>query len=352
MINLLRYVNVYVTYCEESTTMKTKTKGYINEINPEKVKKFLDATKSPILELFELQECIGSGSESIVYKAKKKKSECVVALKLIIKKKTIMNEINILKKLNNKNIIKYYDSKNINDELDYIEMEYGNYNLRDFQKKILKLKTFSETFLCYITYQILNGLKYCHFSCKVAHLDLKPQNIVIDDCLNVKLIDFSISIDYNKTNLDDKIKLPFRGTCFYIAPEVFTRKTINIKDYNKVDLYSLGVILYNLAFGCYPFGLTHEDNNYNVIFKKIINSNLTINEENNNFSSYFVDFLKLLLEKDINKRININEALNHYWVKGAKILFDEKELLCDSKLFLNSLFHDGFKNYNDYNKKK
>ena len=58
-----------------------------------------------------------------------------------------------------------------------------------------------------------------------------------------------------------------------------------------------------------------------------MNSNLTINEENNNFSSYLVDFLKLLLEKVINKRININETLNHYWVKGAKILFDEKEKL-------------------------
>ncbi len=351
MINRLKYVNFYDAYSEESTTIKTKTKCNTNEINPEKVKKFLEATKSPILESFELQDYIGSGSESIVFKAKKKDSEHVVALKLITKKKTIINEINILRKLNNKNIIEYYDSKNVNDELDYIVMEYGNYNLRDFQKNLLKKKTFSESLLCYITYQILNGLKYCHFSCKIAHMDLKPQNIIIDNCLIVKLIDFSISIDYNNTKLDE-IKLPFKGTCFYIAPEVFTRKIINVKDFNKVDLYSLGIILYNLIFGCYPLGLTHEDNNYNAIYKKIMNSNLVINEENNNFSSYFVDFLKLLLEKDINKRININEALNHYWVKGAKILYDEKEKLYNSNIFFFELAYNRLKNYNDYNKKK
>ena len=103
-------------------------------------------------------------------------------------------------------------------------------------------------------------------------MDLKLHNIIIDNCLIVKLIDFSISIDYNNTKLDE-IKLPFKGTCFYIAPEVFTRKIINVKDFNKVDLYSLGIILYNLIFGCYPLGLTHEDNNYNAIYKKIMNSN-------------------------------------------------------------------------------
>ena len=78
----------------------------------------------------------------------------------------------------------------------------------------------------------------------------------------------------------DEIKLTLKGIVFYIAPEVFTSKIINVKDFNKVDLYSLGIILYNLIFGCYPLGLTHEDNNYNAIYKKIMNSNLTINEEN------------------------------------------------------------------------
>ena len=49
MINHLRYVNFYDAYSEESTTIKTKAKCYTNEINPEKVKKFLEVPKSPIL---------------------------------------------------------------------------------------------------------------------------------------------------------------------------------------------------------------------------------------------------------------------------------------------------------------
>ncbi len=49
MINRLKYVNFYDAYSEESTTIKTKTKGYTNEINSKKVKKFLEVPKSPIL---------------------------------------------------------------------------------------------------------------------------------------------------------------------------------------------------------------------------------------------------------------------------------------------------------------
>ena len=55
-----------------------------------------------------------------------------------------------------------------------------------------------------------------------------------------------------------------------------------------------------------------------------------------------------LLEKDINKRININQALNHYWIKGGEILFDEKEKLYNSNLFLTELMTNNIKKFNDY----
>jgi serine/threonine protein kinase len=227
-------------------------------------------------------------------------------------------------------------------------MEYDKFgNLRNFQRNYLKRNILSEQLICYISYCILNGLKYIHM-CNIAHMDLKPQNITVDDYFCFKIIDFSISIDYSKI---DEIKLPTIGTNFYMSPEVLSNKTIKAKDLNKVDLYSLGVILYNLAFGYYPYNLSHEESeDYDKIAVKI-NSNWEIKNEDNTYSELFIDFLKKLLEKDIDKRMNINQALNHTWAKGAKILLDEKEKVFQCSNFLLYLLTDHFKSFNDYVKK-
>ena len=257
-----------------------------------------------------------------------------------------INEIIISKKLKNKNIITNYGFCDIKkNEIDFI-MEYAKYGcIIDFQK-CLKKNYLSESTLCYLTYQILNGLKYCHMN-KVAHFDIKPQNIVIDDYLAVKIIDFSISLDYRKLT-SKKIKLPFRGTSLYMAPEVIVSKTILVKDLNKVDLFSLGVTLYHLAFGTFPFGLTHEDTkNYDKIYEKIMQG-MKIEITDDDYSKHFIDFLNKLLQNDINERIDINEALNHYWVKGAVILNDEKEKVYNASNFLSYLITDHFKSFDDY----
>ena len=352
MLEQFRYINLYEPCSEMSTTQETIIRNYINEINPEKFKNYLEIIKANILEDFELKEPIGSGSESIVYKGIYKKNGSLFALKMILKSKSNSNrdEFKISLKLKDKNIIQHFYSIKINDEIYCIIMEYSSLgSLRAFKRNIIKKDILSESLLCFFAYQILNGLKYCH-SYKVAHLDIKPQNIIIDINLNIKLIDFSISLDYSKIEIN-KINLPLKGTSFYIAPEILSKRCIAIKDLNKVDLYSLGVTLYNLAFGCYPFGLTYHDN-FQKLCEKVFNGNLVINNEDNNFSSYFIDFLEKILEKDITKRININEALNHYWIKGANILLGEKEKLDNNQSFLINLNVDCFKSFNDYLGKK
>ena len=118
---------------------------------------------------------------------------------------------------------------------------------------------------------------------------------------------------------------------------------------NKIDLYSFGVTLYNLAFGSYPFGLNREDSkDYDRIYYKIQNNKLEFDNTDNNFSLVFIDFLRKLLEKDIDKRININEALNHDWIKGAIILFEEKEKMFNVSNFLIYLMTDNILNFNEY----
>ena len=302
-------------------------------------------------ENFEINDYIGSGAESKVYSIYNKKSKKHLALKYIInnsKYKKNINESKISSKLKNKNIIDFKGCLNSKeDNSEFIILENAKYgNLRDFQKKILKKECFSESFLCLFSYQILNGLYHCHQN-KIAHMDIKPQNIVIDEYLNPKIIDFSVSLDYSNKKPNDKIQLPFRGTNFYMPSEVINSKEIEYKNLNKVDAYALGVLLFKMAYGYYPFNLQYGDeNNYKIINQKI-NCEYEI-KKNKNLSSYFIDFISKLLNKDINKRMNIYAALRHQWIKGAQILLEEKEKIYNTYLFYIHLITDNIKEFNDY----
>ena len=77
-----------------------------------------------------------------------------------------------------------------------------------------------------------------------------------------------------------------------------------------------------------------------------------ITNNENNYSKHFIDFLNQLLEQDINKRINIYEALNNYWDKGVEILLEEKEKLNNDDKFLDNLISENIKNFHNYINKK
>jgi len=300
------------------------------------------------METFELRELIGYGSESQVYKSIIKKVNKPVTMKIVYKKKKHkknMNEIEIANKLKNKNVINFFGLKNLKNgkyDVDCILMEFSKFgNLRQFQKNFIKSYYMTESTLCYFSYLILKGLKYCHMS-KIAHLDIKPQNIIIDETLNLKLIDFSISINYR--GITGLIKLPSYGTKYYMAPEVINSETIDVNDLEKIDLFSLGVMLYNLAFYSYPYEPDDEKEDEDIEEK--INNILEGNKLH--YSKYFINFLKKLLEKDINKRINIREAMEDHWINGAKILLEEKEKLNNTNIFLSYLMFDYFFNFNEY----
>ena len=253
---------------------------------------------------------------------------------------------NLHQKVTNLNIIQfhgYFYLKENNSEFMILEnAKYGN--LKDFQTKILKRHCLSESLLCFFANQILNGLYHCH-KCKIVHMDIKPQNIVIDEYLNAKIIDFSVSMDYKEKKPNDKIKLP--GTNFYMPSEVINSDVIQYKDINKIDAYAFGILLFRLSFGYYPFNLKYGDeDNYEVISEKI-NSEFEIKNDIK-FSSYFIDFISKLLRNNINKRMGIYEALHHPWIKGAKIILDEKENINNANIFIIKLITDNIKDFNDY----
>ena len=182
--------------------------------------------------------------------------------------------------------------------------------------------------------------------CKIAHFDIKPQNVVIDEYLCAKIIDFSISINY-KNIKGNIIKLPFVGTSFFMSPEVIQSNTIDIDDISKVDTYSLGVMLYFLYFGYYPFNLRNEDKgDYNKIYNKKM-SKLEFNKNEYNISAGFVDFLEKLLDPNIKKRLSVFECMNHKWILNAQILYDEKEKVHNASSFLAYLMTDHIKSFED-----
>ena len=347
---------------KETNFMEKEKKDGCNENGP--IKNELNELKLQIeeefyrnkmaYENFELLEYIGKGKDTYVYKSMVKKTKKNVAMKIISIKenKKNTNEVNIHSKLKHINIIDFYANFEIKkNELDCIIIDYCKLgNLIEFQNNLIKKNYLSETMLCFFVYQILDGLNYLHRN-KIGHLDLKPQNIVVDEYLVIKIIDFTISLNYSKIK-STKIKLPRMGTSFFMAPEVLNSDIINVKDINKVDLYSLGVIIYFLAFGYFPFDLDKDDiKDYTKIYQKIKNE-LKIDNEDNYYSPYFIDFIQKLLENDINKRIDINQALNHYWVKGAQILLDEKEKNFNASQFLSYLVADHIKNFDDYIKRQ
>ena len=324
--------------------LKNKEENFIsNETTEEINKKFHPG-------IYELN-FIGKGGSSKIYEGKVQKTKTNVIIKVMEKGKNIgnnINEVKIMSKLRNKNIITMYGySVGKKSKCNFIMMEKGKYDLRNFLNKVLKRRISSETFLNFIAFQIMKGLFYLYKN-NIVHYDIKPQNIIITDFLDAKIIDFSVS-KYIGDIKDEKVQLHYRGTSFYMAPEVIKTDTINVQDYHKIDLFSLGVMLYVLAFGERPFNLNHDDcNNDETIYNKMMTDWKVENINGTEYSPHFLNFLNRLLETDIEKRMNIYEAMNHYWIKGGYILMEEKENICNANVFLTDLITDHFSTFNDY----
>ena len=323
------------------------------------------------LENFELLNYINSGGSGVVYKGCLRKNPIdKVCLKFLLNKTEIENiikpnnnkknilskdskieEINIQKKLQHKNIVKYYDFFDLKD-YGCIVMELADSGDIDMIRKKMTDKNYlSETFLAFITKQILDGLYYIHKN-KIIHMDIKQQNILIDKNLEVKITDFSVSLSYEKVQSHEKIKLPLSGTNPFMSPEVLSKAQIDIEDASKIDMFSLGVMLYNLSIGDFPYNLNiNLKKNFDEVLEKIKNNDLEFPEnkiKSRRYSNLFIKFLKNLLDKDIKSRISVYEALDDPWIKGTELIFEEKEKIGDNLKFLLKMSCDNIRSFNEY----
>ena len=105
--------------------------------------------------------------------------------------------------------------------------------------------------------QILDAIEYLH-SQNITHRDIKPENILVDTNLNIKLLDFGYAANQNIETLSS-----YRGTKTYMAPEIKKGQVYNGKE---VDIFSVGVVLFTLVRGLFPFDeAKHNDYFYGLL---------------------------------------------------------------------------------------
>ena len=310
-------------------------------------------------ENFELSNYLSRGSSGHVYRGVYKQNKRLVAIKIMKnkfkndkeKEKAISRmeqERKISTNLHNINVMETYAYVNINEDYNFCVLEYGkNGDLEFFIRNLLKKIIISETTTNYFAKQILDGLEYLHKKCKIVHMDIKPGNIIVDSGLSAKICDFSVSCSYSNFEPENLVRFPFVGTGKFMPPEIIAKANMKIKEAEKIDIYSLGVTLYCLFYGKYPYNLEEiEGKDYDKILRQIQTKKLEFPEKRK-ISLKFKDFLGKCLEKDYKKRIGIREAFNHPWIKASKAIFDEKENLGCLENFLIKMITDNISNFNE-----
>ena len=238
-----------------------------------------------IVEGFRIIKFLGSGKFSVVYQAERQSDSKLVALKIIkiydIKDKNLvekcLQEVNLLKRVNHPNIIKYLNSFIFQNEL-YIAVEWADKG--DVKRLIKKYKQegdeIDERKVIEYTREIAAGLNHMHEQ-RVIHRDLKPANILITSDGIFKLGDLGLGRIMNTETIKTFSKV---GTPLYMAPEVIN----NTNGYDfKCDNWSLGCVIYELITLRSPFQ-TSEKLSLIELFKKI-NSGLYPKIDNNKYQT-------------------------------------------------------------------
>ena len=212
-------------------------------------------------------------------------------------KKKIYNEINLMKNLKHNSIVKILETIETQNYILIIMENVSGGDLLTYVKKRTKLNEKTSKF---IYKQLITSLQYIH-SKKIIHRDIKLDNILIDLNNNIKLCDFGVGKIYN--NINDKFTDQC-GTPAYIAPEILLNKSYNGP---PVDIWSSGVVLYAMLSGTVPFKSNNIKDLHNIIingsYKKI---DFVSNDANN--------LIQKLLQVNPQKRISIQEILNHPWI--------------------------------------
>ncbi|CAG9823105.1 unnamed protein product [Phaedon cochleariae] len=280
-----------------------------------------------LYEIFEFKEEIGHGTFGIVVSAIEKQTNAQYAIKIVnkysagaAKLKETQREIKILKSVLHPNIIlleKVFEStKKI-----YMVFErcretlFCKYNL---------FKPFTEKISRKIMRQLVGAVYYLHKH-DIVHRDIKMENILLADNIDdpsdeyfIKLTDFGLSIIKSgygiQSMLSDRV-----GTIIYMSPEILRSRTYS----ELCDVWAIGVILFMLLFGRYPFYAKNDEH----LVQKICDTEPEYSVSQVN--SDCIDLLKSTLLKDPVKRITALEILKHPWLVDNKMKSRKDETIID-----------------------
>ncbi|XP_016087397.1 traf2 and NCK-interacting protein kinase-like isoform X4 [Sinocyclocheilus grahami] len=276
----------------------------------------LSALRDPA-GIFELVELVGNGTYGQVYKGRHVKTGQLAAIKCMDvtgeEEEEIKAEINMLKKYSHhRNIATYYGAfikKNppgVDDQL-WLVMEFcGAGSVTDLIKNT-KGNSLREDWTAYISREILRGLTHLHHH-KVIHRDIKGQNVLLTENAEVKLVDFGVSAQLDRTV---SRRNTFIGTPYWMAPEVIACDENPDATYDyKSDLWSLGITAIEMAEGAPPLCDMHP---MRALF--LIPRNPAPRLKSKKWSKKFQSFIESCLVKNHNQRPSTEQLLKHPFIR-------------------------------------
>lgn len=263
-------------------------------------------------DFFNFFEPVGQGMLGKIWRGANKENSLPCAIKVIEKSlitseqaiKTVLNEKEILISLHHPFIVNlqfaFHDQENL-----YLALDLKQAG--DLRYHIINESKFTEEQGLFFANCLLLGLEYIH-SKNVIHRDIKPENLIFDPAGFLYISDFGASFE-----IKNKLCEEFSGTPGYVAPESLFRKKHGLES----DFFSLGVVLFEVLFGCRPF----SGRNFSELKKEIMEIDPFIHVPGmEKVSENCLHFVKGLMQKNPKKRLGkngIEEVKMHPWIRKS-----------------------------------